>query len=143
MLLSSRAQGLVRLGFADRITERMASSVMLPAPGQGALAIESRDGDASVNALLNSIEDRDARCSVDAERAVLAALGGGCATPVATHATIEGEMISIEALVASPSGDRILRDSISGPSIRSIELAEQLAATLLERGARELLEHSA
>ena len=135
--------GLVRLGFADRITERIASSVMLPAPGQGALAIESREGDSSVNALLHSIEDGDARCAVDAERAVLAALGGGCATPVATHARIEGEMISIEALVASPSGDTILRDSISGPSIRSIELAEQLAATLLGRGARELLEHSA
>jgi hydroxymethylbilane synthase len=74
---------------------------------------------------------------------VLAALGGGCATPVATHASIKGEIISIEALVASRAGDRILRDSISGPSTRSIVLAEQLAATLLERGAGELLEQSA
>ncbi len=135
--------GLLRLGFGDRITERIGSSIMLPAPGQGALAIESRDGDTSVSALLNSIEDVDTRRSVDAERAVLAALGGGCATPVATHASIKGEIISIEALVASRAGDRILRDSISGPSTRSIELAEQLAATLLERGAGELLEQSA
>jgi hydroxymethylbilane synthase len=135
--------GLIRLGFTDRIMERIDSSIMLPAPGQGALAIESRVGDTSVSALLNSIEDPDTRLAVDAERAVLSALGGGCATPIATHANIDGERISIEALVASRSGDRVLRDSISGPSTRSIELAEDLAATLLERGAGELLEQTA
>jgi hydroxymethylbilane synthase len=136
--------GLVRLGFAERITERIAPSVMLTAVGQGALAVESRTGDERVAALLGELNHRATRVATEAERAVLNALGGGCAVPVAAHAWLEdtqgGERLVIDALVAEVNGEGVIRQRISGEPEKAGELGRRLAQRLIAAGADRFLD---
>ena len=133
------AAGLDRLGFGARITERLSIDDMLPAIGQGALAIETRAGDEGVRALCRRLADPAAEATVAAERALLRGLGAGCRTPVAGHATIEGEKLRLRGLVGRPDASEILRDEESGPSARAGEIGSRLAARLLARGAGRIL----
>ena len=136
--------GLVRLGFAERITERISPSVMLTAVGQGALAVESRTGDERVAALLGALNHRATRLATEAERAVLNALGGGCAVPVAAHAWLEdtqsGERLEIDALVAEVNGEGVIRQCISGEPEKACELGRRLAERLIAAGADRFLD---
>jgi hydroxymethylbilane synthase len=139
--------GLDRLGFADRIAERLSTDQMLPAIGQGALALEARAADARVVDLCRALSDRAAEITVAAERALLAGLGVGCRTPVAGHATWEegaaggegGGLVRLRALVGRPDASEILRDELSGPPARAVELGSELARRLLARGADRIL----
>lgn len=134
------AAGLVRLGFADRIGARLDYRICLPAAGQGALGIEVRSGDAEVTDLVRRAvhHDSDAR-RVDGERAFLGRLGGGCQTPLAAHATIDGDSIAIDGLIGRPDGTEILRDQISGAISDAERLGIELAETLLGRGGAAIL----
>lgn len=133
------ACALDRLGLADRVAERLEPSVMLPQVGQGALAVECRADDADTHAVLVAIQDPVARRVVDAERAFLAEMGGGCALPVGALAVAEGESIRVEGLLASLDGRVALRATVSGRD--PVALGAELASTLLdERGGRALLE---
>jgi len=136
--------GLVRLGFAERITERIDPSVMLTAVGQGALGIESRTGDERALALLGELNHRATRLAGEAERAVLRALGGGCAVPVAAHARLEdtqnGERLLIDALVAEVNGGGVIRERISGEPEQAVELGRRLAERLIAAGANRFLD---
>lgn len=131
--------GLSRLGRLDDITETLDPLQMLPAPGQGALAVECRADDAEVVALLAAIDDPDARACVTAERAVLAALEAGCSAPVGALAeVVEGEHgleLSLRAFVGSVDGAIDLRRSVVGPVSEAGRLGADLAAVLLEDGA--------
>ncbi len=134
--------GLIRLGYADRITAGIDTAEMLTAVGQGALGIESRIDDEATNRLLGILDHAPTRRAAEAERAVLRRLGGGCAVPIAAHARIRGETSSeleIEALVANVEGNRIIRKQIEGSSEMAEVLGERLARELVEAGARELL----
>jgi hydroxymethylbilane synthase len=133
------AAGLRRLGWADRVTAYIEPSTLLPAVGQGAVGIESRVGDNAVNDLIRPLNDEaDALC-VLAERAFLRRLEGGCQVPIAAHATIVGGILTLEGLVGSLSGDRIIRDSLQG-DLQSVEtIGVSLAERLLKKGAEEIL----
>ncbi|MFQ5435047.1 MAG: hydroxymethylbilane synthase, partial [Anaerolineae bacterium] len=103
------AAGVTRLGLTEMVTEQLDMDVMLPAPGQGALAVQCRAGDEATLAILAAIEDADVRQAVTAERAFLNGLGGGCSAPVGAFATVSEDGIDLEALVAWPDGREAFR----------------------------------
>ncbi|HSZ82168.1 MAG TPA: hydroxymethylbilane synthase [Polyangia bacterium] len=131
--------GLDRLGFGARIAQRLTLEQMLPAIGQGALAIEARAADARVGALTRALSDPAAEITVAAERALLAGLGVGCRTPVAGHAVlIEGRVV-LRGLVGRPDASEMIRDEISGPPADAASLGAALSRRLLARGADRIL----
>jgi hydroxymethylbilane synthase len=132
--------GLRRLGFEGRIDAAITHAEMLPAVGQGALGIETRANDARTAALVSLLDHPPTRAACTAERALLYALGGGCQVPIAAHATVHGDALRLEALVAALDGAQLIRDSIEGESAHAARVGEVLAARLRERGAETLLE---
>ena len=129
--------GLLRLGLASRIRSRLAVEDSLPAPGQGALGIESLAGRADVHALLEPLNDpATARC-VHAERAVSRALGGSCAVPLGAYAEPSGSRLKLRALVASLDGRRIARAECEADDPAAA--AAQAVAELRRQGADEIL----
>ncbi|MDT5263247.1 MAG: hydroxymethylbilane synthase [Acidobacteriota bacterium] len=131
--------GLRRLGLESRISAAIEAQEMLPAVSQGALGIETREGDASTNASVSLLDDPRTRAAVLAERALLRTLGGGCQVPIAAHATVAGGRIRLDGLVASLDGGEVIRDSIEGDATEAVRVGDELAARLLERGAGVLL----
>src|SRR5205807_10222025 len=102
--------GLRRLGLAARIAEALPTTLCLPAVGQGALAVQCRADDAVTRALLAPLDDAATRAAAQAERALLAALGGGCKVPIAAHAHLHDGELQLDGLVAEPDGSEVLRD---------------------------------
>lgn len=136
------AAGVLRLGLQDHIAERLPFDVMLPAPAQGAMAVQCRADDAEVLRLLAAIQDATTRAAVTAERAFLQGLGGGCSAPVAAYAHPADEEGGLEmiGLVASTDGRRVIRVSgisaLANPDVLGKRLAEQA----LVQGAGDLLQ---
>lgn len=133
------AAGLRRLGWSDRVTEVLPAEVCLPAIGQGAIGLEARADDRFVRDVTTRLDHRPTRMAVTAERALLERLEGGCQVPIAAHATISGETLTMSALVAGVNGRRLVRDSIQGSVSEAQRLGVRLAERLLERGAAEIL----
>jgi len=133
------AAGLKRLGFENRITALVPVSEMLPAVGQGALALETRADDEFVSGLARRLVDPETRAAVTAERAFLSRVEGGCQVPVAAHAKVEKGFISLDALIADVSGSPCFRDSVSGPVAEAAGLGVRLADRLLNCGGREIM----
>ncbi|HEX8264248.1 MAG TPA: hydroxymethylbilane synthase [Pyrinomonadaceae bacterium] len=133
------AAGLKRLGCEHRITAFLSFDEMLPQVGQGALAIETRKDDSETNNLVAVLNDAETRACVEAERAFLRGLGGGCQFPIAAHARIEENEMRLEGLVAKPDGSEILRDARTGDSAKARENGELLALSLLAKGAENLI----
>ena len=135
--------GLARLDRLDDATEVIDPLTMLPAPAQGALALECRADDLEVLALLRLLEDPDSRLAVDAERAMLAALEAGCTAPVGALATVaegdDGFEIYLRGLVAAVDGTDAVRLSATGPTSEAAEVGRRLAAELLDLGAADLM----
>ena len=160
------AAGLARLGIEAEITEWLSLDIMLPAPAQGALAIQCRATDQATLALVRPLHDRPTGQAVTAERAFLAALGGGCAAPIAAHAVeatraagaLDEPRIWLRGLVASPvaeicgdrlrpasggappGGRRVIRVSGEGPAVDPEALGRRLAQQALQAGAAAILE---
>jgi hydroxymethylbilane synthase len=132
--------GLVRLGWDSRITARLDTRTCLPAVGQGIIGIECRIDDSRTRSLLGILNDPGTRTAMDAERAFAGRLGGSCQSPIAAHATLEGNRLMLDGLVAEPDGSRLLRDSISGRAEEARSLGESLADRVLAAGADKLLE---
>jgi hydroxymethylbilane synthase len=132
--------GLNRLGMQTRITCPLPFDMMLPAPGQGALALQSRRSDRDVAELVAPLHHRATATAVLAERAFLREIGGGCNSPVAVHAAADGDYIRIDGLVAAPDGSRVIRDSISHLPQHAEDAAGVLAERLLSRGGKAILE---
>ena len=131
------ASGLRRLGLERAITEWLAPETMLPAPGQGALAVQSRAGDQELRMLVAMLDDPVARAETTAERAFLRALGAGCAAPVAALATVTTTpRVRLQGLVASVDGRDVVRVSGEG---EPAEIGERLARGALEAGADRIL----
>src|SRR5882672_3346686 len=135
--------GLNRLGFEHTVAAHLSTMEMLPAVGQGALAIETRVDDQRANMLLEVLNHQPTRYATEAERAVLRSLGGGCAVPIAAFAQFKKNRISqklvVEALVADAEGRSVIRRQISGQAQEAEELGARLAEILIEAGARDLL----
>jgi hydroxymethylbilane synthase len=129
--------GLVRLGLQERISARIAISEMLPAVGQGAIAIETRSDNEFAVQSASRLDHRETHIACLAERAFLRSLGGGCQFPIAAHAVLSGAVLQLDGLVARPDGSEILRGSSSGTDPEF--LGSQLASQLLAQGAGRLL----
>lgn len=131
--------GLTRLGLDKHVTEWLPLEVMLPAPGQGALAVQCRADDAATLSLLAALEDESTRKAVTAERTFLSGLGGGCALPVAAYAEMSNEKqeISLHGVVAAPDGKSIVR--LSGRGRDPCELGLRLANDAIHQGAAKIL----
>jgi hydroxymethylbilane synthase len=132
--------GMTRLGLDDRIGQILPLAIMLPAPGQGALAVQCRVDDEETGRLLASIESVGVRTCITAERVFLRALGGGCATPVAAYAQMDGDSLFLDGLVAATDGRRIIRLQARG--VDPLALGEELARRAIEQGAREILDNA-
>ncbi|MFT4394516.1 hydroxymethylbilane synthase [Gordonia lacunae] len=140
--------GLVRIGRTEVVSEALEPVVMLPAPAQGALAVECRSDDAELVRILAELDDKSTRAAIDAERAVLAALEAGCTAPVGAIAEVvesideDGRIfaeLSLRAAVAAEDGSDVIRASAVGPVDRAVQLGKDLAAELLELGAGDLV----
>lgn len=132
--------GLTRLGLDSHVTEWLSLDVMLPAPGQGALAVQCRADDATTLGLLSALEDESTRKTVTAERSFLQGLGGGCAVPVASFAQVEDQMpkvIQMTGLVISEDGKKAVK--VTGQGTDSIQLGTELAQKAIQQGADEIL----
>lgn len=132
--------GLTRLGLEKHVTEWLSLDVMLPAPGQGALAVQCRADDSQTLDLLAVLEDENTRRAVTAERAFLSGLGGGCAVPVAAHATVESartKIIELTGLVISDDGRKAVQVNRAGMDARL--LGTELAQRAIAQGASEIL----
>jgi hydroxymethylbilane synthase len=132
--------GLDRLGFSARIAERVDPARMLPAIGQGALALEARADDARVTALCRALSDPTAEVTVAAERALLAGLGVGCRTPVAGHATLAGDNLTLAGLVGRPDASEMIRESLVGAPGDARAIGAEVARRLIARGAGQILQ---
>jgi hydroxymethylbilane synthase len=133
------AAGLARLGLSDRVTERLDASVMLPAVGQGAVAVQTRTDAHDIRELVAGFDDAPTRTAVQAERALLAALGGGCLRPIAALGRCDGERLSLDGAVLDADGARVVRTQMDGRVCAAPDLGRALAAQLLAMGAGELL----
>ncbi|MFN2614525.1 MAG: hydroxymethylbilane synthase [Actinomycetota bacterium] len=129
--------GLRRLGRADRVAEILPINVMLPAPGQGALAVQCRSNDKMMRAALAQLEDADSRTAFETERAFMIELGGSCNLPLAALAECAGEHVRLRGLVGSPDGKSIVTEQAEGdnPEKVAIELADRMRAL----GAAEII----
>ena len=131
--------GLRRLGLAERATQVLDPSEMLPAVAQGALALEARADDAATLARLAALDDPEAHQRVEAERSFLRRLEGGCQVPIAAHAVVAGGRVELRGLVAALDGSRVIRGERSAPVAEAGALGTALAEELLARGAAEIL----
>jgi len=131
--------GLERLGKTALALEILPPERMLPAVGQGALAIETRSDDATMNEIIGKLNHEATRLACKAERAFLKGLGGGCLVPIAAHAEIAAAKLTLTGLVASTDGREIVRGNVSGPSQDAERLGHQLAEELIAQGADQIL----
>ena len=130
--------GLKRLGFADRIREVLPQTMVLPAVGQGALAIETRADDKETRDMLAFLRDDETICCAEAERSFLARVEGGCQVPVGVYATAEGDDLKIEAVIASLDGRRSYRGTVNGAKADAAKLGKGLAEKLLNEGGAKM-----
>jgi hydroxymethylbilane synthase len=126
------AAGLHRLGVANRTTEYLPVETFTPAPGQGAMAIEMKGGNAQLAAIVAKCNHALTRAAVEAERAFSAAAGGGCKEPVGAYATCDGETVTLLGMLPSTDGT-IVRGSASGATAGAAEIGKKLADQLLEK----------
>jgi hydroxymethylbilane synthase len=131
--------GLNRLGWSNRIAELLEPEFMCSAVGQGALGIETRADSLGLDACI-ALNHAETRAAVEAERAVLRGLGGGCQVPIGAHARVEGAAITVAGIVIAPDGSEMVKDQMTGPIESAAEIGAKLAAHLLSLGAAAILE---
>ncbi len=134
------AAGVKRLGFEHKITEYLDENIMLPAVGQGALCIETRENDSVIKPLIAALNHQQTRKVVLGERAFLYQLEGGCQIPIAAHGKIENNIFTLTGLVATVDGATIIKDTMSGPEEDSKRVGVKLAERLISMGAKKILE---
>jgi len=138
-LIVLAAAGLVRLGLANRISGLLSFDECVPAPGQGIVAIETRTRDRTTSEVLSTVNDPSAMLALEAERALLSALGGDCHVPIGGVATPDGRDVTLRAVVASVDGSRVLREYQRGPATEAAQLGRQVGDALIAAGAAEII----
>ncbi|HFB64518.1 MAG TPA: hydroxymethylbilane synthase [Aeromonadales bacterium] len=134
------AAGLIRLDKEHRIAEIIASEIILPAVGQGAVGIECREDDVNIQNLLKPLHCEKTACRVYAERAMNERLNGGCQVPIAGFAVLEGNQLKLQGLVASENGDEIIKKQQTGCVDQYREIGLNVAEKLLDAGANRILD---
>lgn len=137
-ILLARA-GLERLGLASAISIAFDPKEFIPAPAQGALAIQTRSKDEATMEIVRSIDDASSRAVALAERQVLATMQCGCHAPVGAYAERQGDTIEVHAFIADAEGRRMIRKEAAGPVSQAVEVGERVARELLDAGGREIL----
>jgi len=132
--------GLKRLGFAERITQRLATKVSLPAVGQGAIGVESRIDDADINDYLLALHHQETALRVEAERAMNGRLQGGCQVPIAGFAEIQGKQMIMRGLVGSPDGSILYRATEQSDLTQAKQIGYTIADKLIAQGADKILQ---
>jgi len=132
--------GLDRLGVSQRISEILSPEVCMPAVGQGAIAVECRLKDTETADILSPLDDAETRTAIIAERALLAALQGGCQVPLGAWARIERGELVLEACVCSVDGVQYVKQRATAPPDQAAALGEHMAKLLIEAGAQSILE---
>ena len=135
------AAGLNRIEMSDRITEYLGCMSFVTAPGQGALALQTRVDDEYAGSMCASIEHPGTRISVETERAFLSAIGSGCSAPIGAHAQINDDVVTLAVFVSEPSGARFIRHRASARASEGIELGKRVAEHVIQQGALDLLPH--
>jgi len=130
--------GVKRLGLMQWVRQDIPASMICPAAGQGALAVEIRSDDEATRGCIRFLDDPAARVTTTCERAVLQKLGGGCQVPIGASAELQNGKLHVEAVVAKPDGSQVFRESGGGQS--PIQVGEAVASALLRRGANEILQ---
>lgn len=131
--------GMERLGLGEKISFCFDPTQFVPAPAQGALAVQTRNEDTAANELISAIDDKKARTAAFAERRILEVMQCGCHTPVGAFAKIDGADIIIDAFISDLEGENFISRRIAGPVSKADGLAEKLADELLNAGGREIL----
>ena len=133
--------GLLRLGLGDVITQVFAAEDMIPAVGQGALAIECRDGDADVLRMLEPLADAETTHAVTGERSFLREVQGGCQVPMGIHGTCDRGQLRLRALISSLDGKRLYEGEMSGPCSKADILGKNLARALCREGGKDIIDN--
>ena len=133
------AAGLIRLGLADRISAHLSYEECVPAPGQGIVAIETRASDPATAEIVKRLTDRRTTTALEAERALVAALGGGCQVPIGAIALPADTSLTLTAVVASPDGTQMLRRHGKGLAHAANQLGREVAEQLIADGAADIL----
>jgi hydroxymethylbilane synthase len=133
------AAALIRLQRTSAISQWLPLTLMLPAVGQGALAVEVRESDEEVRGLVQPLNDLPTEKAVNAERAFLSALGGGCTVPVAAHAAVADGRLDLQGLVANLNGRKVIRATLSGSAAQAEDIGQRLADRILSQGAAQIL----
>jgi hydroxymethylbilane synthase len=134
------AAGLIRLGWSDRITEIISPEVLLPAMGQGAVGIETRKNDVDNQILLADIDHEETHYALDAERALVSQLEGGCNVPIGSFATLDGDQITLTGLVTSLDGKTMYKKELTDLKTNAIALGRKLGDELIELGADRIMQ---
>lgn len=131
--------GLRRMGYTGPVSQIIPFDIMLPAVGQGSLCIEIRNHDARIQKIVSGLDDTQTRIAVEAERALLAKLQGGCQVPIGAYAQMKSTDVNLEAIICTIDGDHAIRDNLSGPKNQAAKIGEELAQRMLENGGRKIL----
>ena len=131
------AAGVIRLGYEELVAEDLE---IIPAVGQGAIAVEIRDDDTDIRELVEKLDDRSTRLAIAGERAFLAALEGGCQIPIGCGGSVRDDFLTLEGLVSDLEGKQVFRSRLSGPAAEAEDLGRKLALELVSRGAGAVLE---
>ncbi|MGD2094890.1 MAG: hydroxymethylbilane synthase [Phycisphaerales bacterium] len=132
--------GLNRLGLADKISAILPPEEFLPAPAQGALAVQIRTDDSELAELVSQLDDKHSRITAETERNILTAMHGGCSIPLGAYCQISGETITIDAMISDVEGKQYIKRSRAGRIDEAKTCAEELAQEMLDAGGREILE---
>ena len=131
--------GLIRLGWGDKISEIISPEILLPAMGQGAVGIEARKHDVDNQILLADMDDENTHLALDAERAVVTQLEGGCNVPIGAFATIEGNEMTLRGLVASLDGKTLYKKELKGDKVNAVALGNEMGSALLDMGGDKIM----
>ncbi|HIK58798.1 MAG TPA: hydroxymethylbilane synthase [Nitrospinaceae bacterium] len=133
------AAGLIRMGWEDKISEIIGPEILLPAMGQGAVGIEARKSDVDNQILLADLDDENTHLALDAERAIVTQLEGGCNVPIGAFATIEADEITVQGLVASLDGKTLHKQVIKGDKVQAVKLGKELGEALIGMGGDKIM----
>ena len=134
------AAGLIRLGWDNRITEIIPSDILLPAMGQGAVGIEARKNDVENQILLADMDDEDTHYALDAERALVSQLEGGCNVPIGAFATLDADQITLTGLVASLDGKIVYKKELTDIKTNAVAMGRKMGDELIEMGADRIMQ---
>ncbi|MDA3904437.1 MAG: hydroxymethylbilane synthase [Bacteroidales bacterium] len=134
------AAGLQRVGYGNRITQIVDTEIIIPAPGQGAIAIEIRDNDSTIKQLIDGINHHDTFITTQAERRFLRLLEGGCQIPIGCHAILKNDTLQLTGFLSDLDGKEIFIETVTGLKNNGLQLAEELADIVLSKGGRAILD---